>query len=242
MTLPRTIPLLPCRDVDEIVAFYAMLGFARTYRQLRPNPYVVLERDDGIALHFFGMSEFVPANSYSSCLVVVADAAALYAAFADGLRAGLGRVPASGLPRVTRPQRRGDGVRSFSVVDPAGNWIRVTQPKGAADDDAPPAAGLPKLLDAAIGLGDSKGDPAAAAKLLDGALERSDDAAPADRFAALVYRAELAAALGESPTQFVERARAIDLPPAARADATRRLVELEADLDVTPPRRAGESS
>jgi hypothetical protein len=33
-----TVPLLPCRDIDEIVDFYAMLGFTRTYDQLLPNP------------------------------------------------------------------------------------------------------------------------------------------------------------------------------------------------------------
>ena len=53
-----TVPLLPCRSIDEIVEFYGMLGFSQTYYQVLPNPYVALKRED-IQLHFFGM----PASS-----------------------------------------------------------------------------------------------------------------------------------------------------------------------------------
>ncbi|MBB2914321.1 hypothetical protein FHS43_005633 [Streptosporangium becharense] len=65
-----TVPLLPCRSIDEIVEFYTMLGFIRTYYQVRPNPYVSLRRED-LQLHFFGIPEFKPEDSYGSCLVVV---------------------------------------------------------------------------------------------------------------------------------------------------------------------------
>jgi len=37
-----TVPALPCRSIDEIEAFYTALGFTRTYRQVRPNPYLAL--------------------------------------------------------------------------------------------------------------------------------------------------------------------------------------------------------
>jgi hypothetical protein len=46
------VPLLPCRSIDEIVEFYGMFGFSRTYYQTLPNPYVALKRDDlSHALH-----------------------------------------------------------------------------------------------------------------------------------------------------------------------------------------------
>jgi len=35
-----TVPLLPCRSIDEIVEFHTMLGFDQTYYQLRPHPCV----------------------------------------------------------------------------------------------------------------------------------------------------------------------------------------------------------
>jgi catechol 2,3-dioxygenase-like lactoylglutathione lyase family enzyme len=40
-------PILPCPDIDEAIAFYEALGFRRTYRQVRPNPYAVVEREPG---------------------------------------------------------------------------------------------------------------------------------------------------------------------------------------------------
>lgn len=42
----RMFPILPCRDIDEAIAFYAALGFKKTYRQLRPNPYAAVARGE----------------------------------------------------------------------------------------------------------------------------------------------------------------------------------------------------
>ena len=40
----KTIPLLPCADIDEIEDFSTALGFVRGFRQLRPNPYLAPHR------------------------------------------------------------------------------------------------------------------------------------------------------------------------------------------------------
>jgi hypothetical protein len=32
-----TVPLLPCRSIDEMVDFYSLLGFRQTYYQLHPT-------------------------------------------------------------------------------------------------------------------------------------------------------------------------------------------------------------
>ena len=216
VTGERTVPLLPCASIDEIEDFYTSLGFERTYRQLRPNPHVVLERDD-IGLHFFGMPHFVPANSYGTCIVVVPDIGALYSAFAAGLRERYGKLPIAGIPRITRPRARKNaaGVTGFSVVDPGGNWIRFYQQspalRGAGPDDAtaePASAAVQsKLADAtanAVVLGDSKGDTAQAAKILDGALRKFGPAATvAERRAAQMYRAELAIRLADRSAALV---------------------------------------
>lgn len=45
-----TIPLLPCADIDEAVSFYEALGFRRTYRQVRPNPYAVVELGESASI------------------------------------------------------------------------------------------------------------------------------------------------------------------------------------------------
>ena len=51
----RTYPCLPCRDLDEAITFYEALGFQRTYRQLNPNPYAVVVRED-LQVHLFGVA------------------------------------------------------------------------------------------------------------------------------------------------------------------------------------------
>ncbi len=81
MAEEMTVPLLPCRSIDDIADFYRALGFQTTYRQQRPNPYVAIQRED-LHLHFFGIADFVPADSYGTCLVVVPDVGELHRAFA----------------------------------------------------------------------------------------------------------------------------------------------------------------
>ncbi len=200
-----TVPLLPCPSIDEIAEFYGGLGFTVTYRQVRPNPYVALRRED-LQLHFFGMPDFAPADSYGTCLVLVPDIGQLWQAFAAGMRARHGKLLISGIPRMTRPRprRNGGGLTGFSLVDPGGNWIRVVQahPADPIDADGPKAADpLGRAVQNAVVLADSHGDHRQAAKILDGALRRDAEAAdPVDLVEALVYRAELALALDDAPT------------------------------------------
>ncbi|WP_432992861.1 bleomycin resistance protein [Dactylosporangium sp. CA-233914] len=209
MANERTVPLLPCASIDEMLEFYGALGFEVTYRQSRPNPYAALRRED-LHLHFFAMPGFVPADSYGSCLVLVPDIEALHRAFAEGLRARYGRVPVAGIPRMTRPRARKNagGVTGFSVVDPGGNWIRVT----AIDGGRPPATSaegkLAVTLENAVVLADSRGDQAQAARILDSALAREDATADVPVLReALAYRAELAESLGDSATAEAVRTR-----------------------------------
>ena len=246
MAHERTIPILPCRDVDEIIDFYAALGFARTYRQIKPNPYAVVARG-GIELHFFGIDGFEPAESYGSCSVVSPDPTGLYHAFAAGLRGRFGKLPVSGIPRITRPQKKQDLVASFSVIDPGGNWVRVSHAKSSRDakpssgdaepssEHAPEPAGLARVLKNATRLGDSHGDYASAAKLLDTTLRKHADHPAGERLALLVYRVEVAMAMDDHETARITAAaaRALAIPPEDReaaAEASARLDELESDL------------
>ena len=65
MANERTYPCLPTGELDGSIAFYESLGFQKTYRQVRPNPYAVVARDD-IQIHLFGIEGFDPAESYGS--------------------------------------------------------------------------------------------------------------------------------------------------------------------------------
>lgn len=216
------IPILPCASIDETADFYTALGFTRTYRQTRPNPSIIVERED-IALHFGGIDGFDPAVSYGSCIVVVDDIGEIYEAFAAGMRATYGKVLVSGIPRMTRPRRRKNvgGLSGFSVVDTGGNWIRFFPRKGEAAADRPEPGRLGRALENAVVLGESKGDHAQAAKILDGAIRREAETASAlEVFEALVYRAELAARAGGDPEEFLARADEVELSEGDRALAT----------------------
>jgi len=212
-----TVPLLPCASIDEVVSFYETLGFTRTYRQTKPNPYVVVRREDW-ELHFFGIDGFVAEDSYGSCVVQVPDTGVLHAAFSAGLRERYGKVPVSGIPRMTQPRRRKNSgnLAGFTVVDPGGNHIRIFPAAPAAP--APEQGPLGVALDNAVVQGDSRGHHAQAAKILDGALARITDATATERVAALAYRVELAVALGDDARadETLTELRAIELTPAER--------------------------
>jgi len=176
---PQVVVMLPCTEIDEIAELFTALGFAETYRQIRPNPYIVVA-GHGFELHYYGMAGHRPEDSHSTCGVLVDDPAVLFEAFAAGLRARYGRLPMKGFPRITRPRPRKnvDGVTGFSLIDPAGNWIRVFRNRAepqAAGESSP----LRESLMNAVVLADSKGEVAQAAKILGGAVRRADPADPA---------------------------------------------------------------
>ena len=234
-----TIPLLPCGSVDDIADFYRVLGFRPTYRQLRPNPYIALRRED-LHLHFFGIPDFVPENSYGSCVVLVPDVEDLHRAFAEGMRAEYGKVLVSGIPRMTRPRpkKNSNGVTGFSVIDPGGNWIRISATSALASTPAPdPTGRLAVALQNAVVQADSRGDHRQAARILDSALARpdaSDD--PIAHVEALVYRAEVAMVLEDPVTarEMLARVHRVELT----ADARRRLaatLETATELMATIP-------
>lgn len=131
----QMIPMLPCVDIDRTAQFWTALGLVVTYRQLRPNPFVALERG-GIALQYYGLEGLEPENNHSTCGIVVDDTEPLHTLFSSGLATAYGRAPVSGLPRITRPRRRANngGLSGFSVIDPDGNWIRVNRRPSRAED------------------------------------------------------------------------------------------------------------
>ncbi|MET7965052.1 VOC family protein [Micromonospora sp. NPDC005305] len=214
MAHETTIPLLPCRSLDDVAPFYQALGFQVGYRQARPNPYLALHRED-LHLHFFGMPGFDPATSYGSCLVLVDDIVAIHRDLAAGMRAAYGKVLVSGVPRMTRPRVRTnqDGHTGFSIVDPGGNWIRFVA-RSAPPVAEGPTGRLARTLANAVVQADSRGDHRQAARILDGALSRPDAADdPVTQVEALVYRAELALVLDEPAVagELLERAGAVPL-------------------------------
>ena len=227
MAHERMVPLLPCASVDEMRDFYLQLGFEVSYRQLKPNPYVAIRRED-LELHYFGIAGFKPEDSYGSCLVLVEDTAPLFEAFAAGLRAQFGKLPLTGFPRITRPRSRKNAghLSGFSLVDPSGNWIRVMRQAGpgqTAEAADAPVSKLAQALANAVVLADSKGDVAQAAKILGGALsrDRNLNTTGVERIEALAYLAELSVRLKD-----VDRAQELidEIDTAELSEAERETV------------------
>ncbi|CAN3984062.1 VOC family protein [Kitasatospora purpeofusca] len=207
-----TVPILPCQTLPPVLDFYTALGFEVTVHQRNPEPYAVVQRG-GIQLHFLGMQKYDPGAGYSTCLVRTDDVDALHAAFQEGLRSAYGQVPTQGLPRLGAVGDTPHGVREFLLTDPGGNCLRIGQ-SVRADRHHRPSSEEPfaKALHHAALFADSQEDPAAAARVLDRALESPDGPpAPLLLFRILALRADLAHRLadGGSAEALTRRAESI---------------------------------
>jgi catechol 2,3-dioxygenase-like lactoylglutathione lyase family enzyme len=140
----RAVPILTVLDLDEAAQFYARLGFGV---QSRYHDYLILRRRPSTELHLSRFPDHDPHVTAGGIYLRVTDPQSLY----DSLRAELARdgvlylAPAAGLtPRLTadlRAKAAADervvrlheiedkpwGMREFTVVDPAGNSVRVGQ-------------------------------------------------------------------------------------------------------------------
>lgn len=223
--MPREtmIPVLPCASLPDTLAFYRVLGFEVTYEQTRPYIYGATRRGD-MNVHFAGGKGHDPATSSGTCLVIVPEVEQLHATFAAALRQTYGKLPVTGIPRITRMK---PGQSRFTVVDVAGNSL-VFIKQGAPEEDEDAEAAITRRPDEtrmahavrfAARLRDFKNDDRAAAKVLDTALARDEPAAPLERAHALAARIELAVALGQRGRVEPLRAElaALPLSPAERA-------------------------
>ncbi len=234
-------PILPCADLDEAIAFYAALGFDRTYRQLRPNPYAVVRRGE-MQVHLAAIDGFEPAGSVCSVIIVVPDMDSLYTDFAAGLRAAYGRLPAAGIPRLLRIRRKQGTATGFTLVDVGGNWLRFYASAdieaedggdGAADGGtAPRSTGLARALEVAARQGDAHGDEERALAVMERGIARHPEAPAVDLVRARLYAGELLIRLGRRGDAGRQLAAAVDVPltgpdgaaVAADLEHVRRLV------------------
>lgn len=218
----RTYAILPCPDLDEALDFYRALGFAVTFRQVRPYPCGIVAKED-IVIHLSGIDGFDPSASVSSVIVTVPDADRLYETFRDGLQERYGRIPATGIPRLLRPRRKAGTTTGFSVVDVGGNWIRVYRSGEHEETREEQRSGLARVVDVAARQGDSRGDDEQALAVLDAGILRHPDAPEAELFEATVYRAELLQRLGRASEAARELERATELAGRLGPDAEDQL-------------------
>ncbi|MFF3767579.1 bleomycin resistance protein [Streptomyces sp. NPDC001922] len=228
----KTIPILPCQALQPVLTFYSALGFEVTFQQKSPNPYAVVQRG-GIELQFFGLKQYDPAASVSTCYVMTDDVDGLYQVFRAGLKDTYGRIPTRGLPRIGPLKDMSYGVRQFLITDPGGNCLRIGQPTDEDQHHRPaPQETFARALHHASLLADSKGDPAGAAKVIDRVLRLEDERpTPLQLLQLLVLRADAAGRLGDEETAATACAEAakVRLTAEERSSARADLARL-ADL------------
>ncbi|MFC8045987.1 glyoxalase [Nocardia sp. NPDC057353] len=198
------VPVMHAGDLGETLEFYKALGYEVTLEQTRPYFYGAIRRP-GYDLHFYAAKGAeAPAAETVGCLVMVGEVEQLHAGFSAALRAKYGKIPARGIPRITRMR---PGQTRFTVVDPAGNsitYIRHDEPEMEYGGSAA-LTGLAKVIDNARILRFSKQDDAAARRALESGLRRHGAGATAlERARALADLVEIAVA-EEDPARAAER-------------------------------------
>lgn len=114
----RAIPILPCRDLDETLAFYGGLGFALDFEERQPLAYAIVSLGEA-EIHLERVEGLAPQAARHACYLEVGNADAL---FAHWRGAGFA---AEGVPRLEPIADRPWGMREFALVDPNGNRLRV---------------------------------------------------------------------------------------------------------------------
>ncbi|MCU1643930.1 MAG: glyoxalase [Nocardia sp.] len=214
-----SVPMLWGGNLPETLDFYRTLGYTVTYEQTRPYTYGAVHRS-GFDLHFGPTPKDLDAQQANiGCLVLVDEVEPWHTEFTAALRTRYGKIPARGIPRITRFR---PGQTRFTVVDPVGNTVIYIQ-RDEPDPDyggSKELQGLARVLDNARVLRDSKNDDAAAVRVIDTGLRRHGaTAAAVDRARALAMLAEIAAAADDSVrvAQLIAEIELLDLSADDRA-------------------------
>ncbi|WP_069162538.1 VOC family protein [Nocardia altamirensis] len=226
------VPVMWAGDLAEVLDFYRTLGYKVTHEQASPYMYGAVA-GNGYDLNLFrALDDKRPAEERDAgCLVFLDEVEDLHRDFSAALKERFGRVPARGIPRITR-FRTGQG--RFTVVDPAGN--SVTYLKRDAPDveygGSRKLKGLQRIIDNASILRFSKQDDEAARKTLESGLRRfAATATPLDKAHAMAELVELAVAM-EDPARAAEwrsKITALDLSAEDRAEIAKHL-QIASDL------------
>ena len=128
----RIIPILPCPSIKDQIAFYESLGFQTVSVYSRPNPYAVV-RYGPIEIHFYGSKKTVPNENPQMCYIGAADVDRVYEAFINGVKEATGRIPRTGIPRISKIKDLADD-RRFILTDTGGNTLFIGTPRSKLAD------------------------------------------------------------------------------------------------------------
>jgi hypothetical protein len=130
----KIIPILPCQSIKDQVAFYEYLGFKTIQVTNRPYAYAVM-RYGTLDLNFYGSKGTLPNENQNMCYVVVEDVDRIYDEFTSGLKNNIGKIPRSGIPRISKVKDLASD-RRFTLTDVGGNTLYVGTPNAKGSDPA----------------------------------------------------------------------------------------------------------
>lgn len=119
-------PILPCQSIKEQVSFYENLGFNTIQVYTRPHPYAVVSYGS-LELHFYVTKRILPNENPQMCYIEVDDVNRVYEAFTTGLKQHIGKIPRSGIPRISKIKQLVEDQR-FMMTDMGGNTFYIGSP------------------------------------------------------------------------------------------------------------------
>lgn len=125
-------PIFPCPSIKEQVAFYESLGFKTIQIYTRPHTYAVI-RYGSLELHFYGTKRIPPNENPQMCYIEVDDVDRIYEDFTTRLKQHTGKIPRSGIPRISKMKHLVDDQR-FIMTDLGGNTFYIGTPNAEHSD------------------------------------------------------------------------------------------------------------
>lgn len=119
-------PILPCPSIKEQVSFYESLGFNTIQIYTRPHPYAVVSYGS-LELHFYVTKRILPNENPQMCYIEVDDVNRVYEDFTTGLKRHIGKIPRSGIPRISKMKHLVED-RRFVMTDIGGNTLYIGTP------------------------------------------------------------------------------------------------------------------
>lgn len=132
--MEKIIPILPCPDIKVQIDFYKGLGFDLVKQYTAPNAYAVMKYRD-IELHFYGTRKMIPNENATMCAIQVDEIDDLCEKFSSGLKDHLGKIPRTGIPRITKVRDLKED-RRFTLTDTGGNTFYICTPNKDEDEPA----------------------------------------------------------------------------------------------------------
>lgn len=131
--MDRVIPILPCQSIKEQISFYESLGFESVEIYTSPNAYAVMKYGE-IEMHFYGSKKTAPSENANMCYLRVGDVDSIYERFTSGLKENIGRIPRSGIPKISKLKDLSSD-RRFIMTDMGGNTIFIGTPSTKLSSD-----------------------------------------------------------------------------------------------------------